>query len=462
MPQSEGGPNTVGRYTLLRKLAEGGMAQVFLAEQHSEAGVRKLVALKRMLPHLCQQPQFVAMFLDEARLAARLTHQNIAQIVDFGVSEGQYFLAMEYLSGESLGSVLRHATERGVAVPFGVAVTIISQLCDGLHYAHTFSEQGAPLGVVHRDVTPSNVLLTFQGGVKIIDFGIARARGRLQEATESGVFKGKLAYASPEQLAGLELDARSDVFSVGVLLHELLTGERLFRRDTDLATLNAVMQGPTPPVRTRRPDLPPEIDAVLARALAKNREARYPTAQALRRDLDPLMPTRPVRLDDWLESLFGPEVVSRSPVVATDPTPDVLVATQPATATVPKPAAAFRRLTAAAVVLVVVGGTAFAIRHLSGPRDVVVSAPPPLPLAPPPAATEVTHPEVSSEPAATQVPVVQEPAPALEAPPAPVEEVAPAVRQPQPPLPAPIRRPKRSPVPTPKAPSKDGENPLTL
>jgi serine/threonine-protein kinase len=288
------------------------MAEVYLASQHSAAGVDRFVAVKRILPHLAVQERFVTMFLDEARLAAKLTHQNIAQVIDFGAVEGEYFLAMEYLVGQTLNAVMQQVLAKGQRVPLGIALSIIGQICDGLHFAHTFAEGGAPLNIVHRDMSLSNVFLTFQGGVKIIDFGIAHAALRLQESTRTGVFKGKAAYSSPEQLEGLPLDGRSDVFSVGVMLHALLTGARLFRRDTQLATMQAVISDPAPSVREVRPELPATLDAILAHALAKHRDERYASAQALRRDLDALVVTSPVRLDDWLEALYGRAVIAQA------------------------------------------------------------------------------------------------------------------------------------------------------
>lgn len=301
------------------------MAEVFLAEQRSEAGVRKFVALKRLLPHLTRQREFVDMFLDEARLAARLSHQNIVHIVDFGTVDGQYFLAMEYLTGESLQAIILKLLAARQQIPFALALSIIGQACDGLHFAHTFSEGGVPLQVVHRDISPSNLLVTYQGGVKLIDFGIARAADRLQETTAQGIFKGKLSYSSPEQAEGTSLDCRSDVFSLAVVLYELLTCQRLFRRDNDLATLNALAREPAPSVRLVRPELPEALDGVLARALAKKPDDRFASALEFRRALDALAPTAPVRLDDWLESLVGAEAIAKAcdlqALVGTSPNP---------------------------------------------------------------------------------------------------------------------------------------------
>src|SRR5688572_513451 len=232
----------LGPYTLLRRLAVGGMAEIFLARRDGPAGFSKVVALKRILPHLSTLPEFVSMFLDEARLAARLTHPHVVQIYDFGEVEGTYFISMEYVPGEDLLAAIKRARELERPVPPIVACSILSAVCDGLHYAHELrDEYGKALGIVHRDVTPSNVLISFDGVVKLADFGIAKAEHRSTH-TAVGALKGKYAYMSPEQAKGEKLDRRSDLFSLGVAAHELLTGRRLFARDSELAVLKAITE----------------------------------------------------------------------------------------------------------------------------------------------------------------------------------------------------------------------------
>lgn len=303
-------PQQYGRYLLHRLLAEGGMAEVFLAQQLGAEGVSKLVAVKRILPHLSRQPEFVAMFLDEARLASNLSHPNVVQVFDFGEFEGRYYLAMEYLAGENLGAVTRLAHGTGKPIPLQVAVQLMIGACDGLHYAHELTEHGKPLNLVHRDISPSNIMVSYQGGVKLLDFGIAHAAERRQERTETGVVKGKYPYCSPEQLSGsAALDRRSDLFSLGIVFHELVTGRRLFKRESDVQTCFAVINDPIPSVCAARSDLPQALDRVLRQALERQPERRYQTALELRKEIDRLQSGPPVRLDEYMVELFGQEHV---------------------------------------------------------------------------------------------------------------------------------------------------------
>ncbi len=304
-PTPSGLPTTFGRYLLRHLLAQGGMAEIFLAEQRGAGDFSKLVVVKRMLDHLCRQPQFVAMFLDEARIASRLTHPNIVQVFDFGEVMGRYYLTMEYLAGEDLGEVIRHVRSKGETVPFQVAVQVMVGACDGLHFAHEFCEGDKPLNVVHRDVSPSNIMISYQGSVKLVDFGIARAADRRQEATQAGAFKGKISYASPEQLQGDELDRRSDLFALGVVFHELITGKRLMQRDTDLRMFQAVLNDPIPLPSSKRNDVPEALDALVMKLLERNPEKRYRTALEVRRDLEKLITGPAPRLDEYLLALFG-------------------------------------------------------------------------------------------------------------------------------------------------------------
>ncbi len=285
------------------------MAEIFLGELQGAEGVSKLVAVKRMLAHLTRQPGFVAMFLDEARLAAKLSHPNIVQVFDFGEEQGSYFIAMEYLPGENLYTVGAQAVASRKRIPLQVAMQIMIGACDGLHYAHEFHDQGKAQNLVHRDVSPSNLMITFQGGVKVLDFGIARAAERQQEKTETGVVKGKFPYCSPEQLRTKQLDRRSDLFSLGSVFYEILVGRRLFRRDTDINTCLAVLNEPIPAPSLERPDIPPALDAIVLKALDRDPERRYQTALEMRRDIENLLSGPPARIDEFMSSLFGEQHV---------------------------------------------------------------------------------------------------------------------------------------------------------
>lgn len=312
-------PAPFGRFLLRQLLGEGGMAEIFLADMGSKEGVNKLVAVKRMLPHLTRQTGFVNMFLDEARLAARLSHPNIVQLFDFGEVEGRYYLAMEYLAGESLSQILHQSRTQGVSMPLPVVLQIMIGLCDGLHHAHELADNGKPLGLVHRDATPSNLMVTYQGGVKVLDFGIARAAERLSEATETGVVKGKIPYCSPEQLEAKALDRRTDIFALGAVMHELLTGKRLFKRETDLHTFMAILKEPIVPPSASRPEVSAALDRVVMRALERDLDRRYPTMQQFRRDLEQQLSGPPARLDEYLTTLFGADRAREKVAITSSP-----------------------------------------------------------------------------------------------------------------------------------------------
>lgn len=305
-------PVTFGRYLLLRPIAAGGMAHVFLALQRGVQGFEKAVALKVVLPEHAANPDFVQMFLDEARVVARLDHANIVRVYDFGESEGRFFLSMEYLPGEDLSSVLQSLRKTKEPMPLAIAADLVASAATGLHFAHELtSPSGTPLNIVHRDVSPSNLMVTYHGAVKVVDFGVARAASNLSQ-TASGTMKGKVGYASPEQVRGEELDRRSDVFALGVVLHELLAGERLFKRDTDLAAMHAILTGAVRPLREVRADVPPELEAIVTKALHLDREARFQTAaelaDALARWLMSVGHVRSERLiADFLARTFPPE-----------------------------------------------------------------------------------------------------------------------------------------------------------
>ena len=275
-----------GKYFLVRKIAEGGMAEIFLAKQIGAEGFERNVVIKRMLQHVSAVPDFVTMFLDEARLAARLAHPNIVQINDLGLADGSYYICMEYLAGEDFSTVLRASSRRREYVPLAVVLRVVAEAAHGLHFAHEFADdQGNCLNIVHRDVSPSNLYVTYQGQVKVLDFGIAKAESRVTNTT-AGVVKGKYMYMSPEQARGVTVDRRSDVFALGICLYEALTHVRPFARDADLAILNAVLECDFKPPRELRADLSSELEAVLLKAMALRVEDRYQSAREFALDLE--------------------------------------------------------------------------------------------------------------------------------------------------------------------------------
>lgn len=277
---------TYGRYQLLKKLATGGMAQIYLARQVGPEGFEKLLVVKRILPHLAENEDFITMFLDEARIAARLNHPNIVQIFDLGAQDDSYFIAMEFIHGEDVRRVWKHAERQGKPIPIPLMCRIIIDACAGLDYAHKKADQqGRPLGIVHRDISPQNILVSFEGGVKVVDFGIAKAADQAT-VTRSGVLKGKYSYMSPEQAGGQHIDSRTDIFALGVVLYELLTGTRLFKRATDIQTLNAVTECAIAPPSQVNSRLPRDLDAIVMKALAKNRDDRFSEARELANELE--------------------------------------------------------------------------------------------------------------------------------------------------------------------------------
>lgn len=304
------------KYVLVRKLAEGGMAEIFLAKQVGVEGFERDVVIKRMLQHLSSVPDFVNMFLDEARLASRLAHPNVVQINDLGFTDGCYFIAMEYLPGEDFSTVLRTAARRREYVPLSVSLKVLSEAAHGLHFAHTFADaQGNPLNIVHRDISPSNIFVTYTGQVKVLDFGIARAESRVTQTT-AGVVKGKYQYMSPEQARSDQVDRRADVYSLGVSAYEAFTNTRPFARDTDLAILNAVLKNEYRPLREVRPDLPLELEQLVVKALRPEAADRQQSAQEFAGDLERVLMSKTgaggtgsLSLAAYMSTLFGPERV---------------------------------------------------------------------------------------------------------------------------------------------------------
>jgi serine/threonine protein kinase len=286
------------------------MAEVYLALSGELSGYRTLVVVKRILPHLATNHDFIRMFLDEARIAALLDHPNVVRIVEVGHDGDEYFLVMELVQGKPLSAIVRKAAKEGAPLTPALAAYIVAQAANGLGYAHNLVDaDGRPLGVVHRDVSPQNILVSFEGAVKMIDFGIARALGRVSQ-TNPGGLKGKIEYMSPEQASSEEVDRRADVFALGVVLWEALTGKHLFRRDTELATMRAIVDEPIPPASDVTP-VAPELDAIVTRALQKRKEDRFQTAQemalALERYAFASEGFSPLQLASYLKQLFDAE-----------------------------------------------------------------------------------------------------------------------------------------------------------
>ncbi|HEX3765127.1 MAG TPA: serine/threonine-protein kinase, partial [Kofleriaceae bacterium] len=276
----------LGKYQLIAELARGGMAIVYLALVQGPGGFNKLVVVKELKPELAEEPSFLAMFLDEARLAARLSHPNIVQTHEVGSDGKRTFMAMDYLDGRGLDRVRRRSRASGQDLSLPIHLRALCDMLAGLHYAHTLTDfDGTPLSVVHRDVSPQNVFVTFDGQVKLLDFGIAKAADSLHE-TRVGVLKGKVSYMSPEQARGQKVDARADVFSAGVLLWEALTGRKLREGQNDQQMLWALASADLPRASAVKPWVPPELDAICARAMAWDRDHRYPSAGELQHEIE--------------------------------------------------------------------------------------------------------------------------------------------------------------------------------
>ena len=284
---------------------------MYLALSGDVPGFRTLVVVKRILPHLASNAQFIRMFLDEARLAALLDHPNIVRIIEVGHDGEDYFLVMELVQGKPMSAVLRKAAREHRPPSPALTSYLISQAAHGLAYAHTLTDgEGRPLGVVHRDVSPQNVLISFEGAVKMIDFGVARAFGRVAHTSPGGL-KGKIDYMSPEQASAEEVDHRADVFALGVVLWEALTGRRLFRRETELATMRAIVDDPIPHPSEIATTIPQELDAIVMRALRKRKDARFASAQEMAVALERFAFSNngfsPMQVAAYTKSLFSAE-----------------------------------------------------------------------------------------------------------------------------------------------------------
>ena len=269
------------RYHLLEKLESGGMAEVFLGEATSVQGFKKRVAIKRVLPHLASHTNFIGMFLDEARLGARLTHANIVSVFDIGKSDNSFFIVMEFVDGTNLKKIMETLRVKGQPFPLKDVIYIAMEACRGLSYAHELvDDDGHPVELVHRDVSPPNILISKRGEVKVTDFGLAKARTQL-ERTDPGVVKGKFSYLSPEVATGQEVDERADIFALGVCIWEMLAGRRLFLGDTDYETVQAVSNADVPSLVGVHPEVDPQFEAMVLKALARNPADRFPTAREL-------------------------------------------------------------------------------------------------------------------------------------------------------------------------------------
>ncbi|MBN1210786.1 MAG: serine/threonine protein kinase [Myxococcaceae bacterium] len=406
---------TVGRYNLLSRIAVGGMAEIWLARQVGPKGFEKFIVIKRILDGLGTDPEFVGMFLDEARIAAQLNHPHIVQIFDLGEEAGAFYIAMEYLPGENLSTIARTGARQGKPLPIPLAVRIIADVAEGLGYAHAKTgPDGVLLGIVHRDVSPQNLLVTYDGVVKVLDFGIAKAASR-ESATMAGQVKGKAAYMSPEQARGVTLDGRSDIFSLGIILFEVVTRSRLFQFSDQFAALAAVGgNDPIPLAHERNPRVPEALSRIIAQALARDPAQRYPTARHFQNALEEWLRTQQevpgsAEVASYMAEIFGERIQERARLLeaarAGDLTPSIArrVASSATGDSMPgrlveeettleqpwRPRSRLALAGAAVLLLLVGAGAMFALRPapVESPAPVAPPAPvavqPALPPAPP-------------------------------------------------------------------------------
>ncbi|HEY8428937.1 MAG TPA: serine/threonine-protein kinase [Sandaracinaceae bacterium] len=300
-----------GRYELLGRIAYGGMAEIFLARE-AHVSAQRLLVIKRVLPHVAEDRHFVDMFVDEARLAMQLNHPNICHVYSFGEQDGTWYIAMEWVNGKPLSKIIKRARESG-GIPVPIALKIIAQVAEALDYAHRACDAaGEPLGIVHRDVSPQNIMVSYDGVVKLLDFGIAKATSH-STRTEAGVIKGKFAYMSPQQCVGEPIDGRADIFALGVCMFEALTGKNPFRRKTEFDTMTRIVGDPTPSIRQRRPEVPEEVEKIVETALMKQPELRYQSAGEMQLAIEAVLPklgppVNAARLGEYVTKLFADEV----------------------------------------------------------------------------------------------------------------------------------------------------------
>lgn len=318
-----------GQYELIEHIATGGMAEVYKARMKGLEGFQKIVAIKRILPHLTDNDEFVTMFIDEAKLAAQLQHPNIIHIYDLGRIERSYYIAMEYIDGLDLRTILGKLQAKGLRFPLNLALYVGARLADALDYAHRKRDfKGQAMALVHRDVSPQNVLISYEGEIKLCDFGIAKAASKASH-TRAGALKGKLQYMSPEQAWGKDIDYRSDIFSLGLVLYEMILGQKAFSGDSELSILEQVRSPKIVPPRQVDPSLPQEVEEILLKALRENREERYQTAAAMAKDLEATIRNQEpapsaASLSAFLCELVGrerPSLVTELPTTVKMPTP---------------------------------------------------------------------------------------------------------------------------------------------
>jgi hypothetical protein len=286
--------DSFGPYRLIDRVAVGGMAEVFKAKRSGVEGFEKVVALKRILPHLSENKEFLTMFVDEAKMVAGLTHPNIVQIFDLGRIDASYYIAMEYVHGHDLRSIIKRARNKGLRMPLDLSLRVVSQVCSALEYAHRKKdESGQHMEIVHRDVSPQNILISFEGDVKLADFGIAKAATKASK-TERGALRGKLLYMSPEQAWGRQIDGRSDVFSCGIVLYEMVTEQKPFTGgDSETTILEMVRKCVITPPRDVNPRVPESLDRVIMKALARDPDERYQDAGQMQRGIEKILRERP-------------------------------------------------------------------------------------------------------------------------------------------------------------------------
>jgi serine/threonine protein kinase len=303
----------LGKYLLLEQIAVGGMARLYRAKITGVEGFEKLIAIKTILPHLAEEKELVSSFIDEAKLAALLNHQNIVQIYDFGSMENSYFISMEFLFGKDIRIIAKKAGEKGMGISLEDALYIMSRICSGLQYAHTLKDfQGKPLNIIHRDISPQNVIITYEGDVKIVDFGIAKAASQ-SSVTQHGMIKGKISYMSPEQAAGKSIDYRSDIFSAGIIFYEMVTGHKMFTGESTMQILARVRDVQYAPAEEYVTDVPKKLSVILGRALAKEPDDRYQSCGDMLSDLEECMIEHELRptatgLSQYMKKLFEEEI----------------------------------------------------------------------------------------------------------------------------------------------------------
>ncbi|QSQ23939.1 serine/threonine protein kinase [Pyxidicoccus parkwayensis] len=306
-------PIPFGKYLLLDRINIGGMAEVWRGKQFGASGFERLVAIKRILPNIAEDEEFISMFIDEAKISVQLTHANIASIYELGQITSSYFISMEYIPGKDMRAIFDRCRKKGEPAPVPLVAFCVSKMCEGLDYAHRKKDgMGRDMNIVHRDISPQNILLSYEGEVKVIDFGIAKAAGKATK-TQAGILKGKFGYMSPEQIRGLPLDRRSDVFAIGVCLYEMLTGERLFVGDSDFSVLEKVRKAEVPPPSTYNRRIPENLEKIVMRALAKDVDERYQYASELGDDLQRFLITSDTifgrkDLAQYMKSTFAEEV----------------------------------------------------------------------------------------------------------------------------------------------------------